>query len=210
MEKNNLKNKNATREEKWHLELGKIISIFTWDKIRKLYASINHDNPAKWLQHQIVRNSLQTNAIVSHFKANVGPECDFCHFETEKISHLFWHCRIVGNFLNEVIDLIKNSGIQFTPTKEQFLFGYIDQAYNTPPNILVLHLKKYIWNTKFKSSNILSLVGFKNYFRIVLKDLKKIYELKDKSAMFNVWNDFHVLLPADEDLFPLQDGLHEE
>ena len=210
MEKNHLKNKNATREEKWHLELNKIISVFTWDKIRKLYASINHDNPAKWLQHQIVRNSLQTNVIVSHFKANVVPECDFCHFEPEKISHLFWHCRIVSNFLNEVSNTIKNTGIQFAPTREQFLFGYIDQAYFTPPNILVLHLKKYIWNTKFKSSNILSLVGFKNYFRIVLKDLKKIYELKDKSAMFNVWNDFHVLLPADEDLFLLQDGLHEE
>ena len=74
MQKRYLNNKIWIREQKWHLELNKVICTDTWDKIRKLCASIQCDNPIKWLQHQIVRNSLQTNVIVSKFVANVGPE----------------------------------------------------------------------------------------------------------------------------------------
>ena len=70
-----LSNKIAVREQKWHIELNSTFSIFFWEKARKLCASIKYENPLKWLQFQIIRNSLQTNAIVSHFIENVGPEC---------------------------------------------------------------------------------------------------------------------------------------
>ena len=165
MKKRYINNKNYIREEKWHLELNTRLSVITWDKIRKLHATINYENPLKWLQHQIIRNCLQTNVIVSHFKANVGKECYYCLLEPEKISHLYWHCLIVKNFLNDVFTWVCNTGIQFTPTREQFLFGYLDQNYNTPCNYLVLFLKKFIWVTKFKSSNSLSMVGFKNFLK---------------------------------------------
>ena len=81
------------------------------------------------------------------------------------------------------------AGIQFSPTKEQFLFGIFEQPFSTPSNYLILHLKKYIWKSKFQQTNNLSLVGFKNYFGNVLDDLKMLYELENNSAEFHVWND---------------------
>ena len=50
------------------------------------------------------------------------------------------------------------------------------------------------------------MVGFKNYLKTVLYDLKIIYELKNNSAEFHVWNDLLGLLPADNDLLPLHHG----
>ena len=199
MKKKYLNNKNFIREEKWHLELNTRFSLITWDKIRHLNNTIKYDNPIKWLQHQIIRNCLQTNVIVSYFKANVGPECYYCNLEPEKISHLFWSCQIVETFLNDVFTWVCSTGIQLNPTKEQFLFGYLDQPYNTPNNYLILHLKKFIWITKFKPTKSLNMVGFKNYFNKVIKDLKNIYDEIENSAAFLVWSDLIDLLPANPD-----------
>ena len=198
MKRKYLNNKNNIREEKWHLELDTRLSVITWDKIRYLNASINYENPIKWLQYQIVRNSLQTNVIVSHFKADVSPQCHYCQLEPEKISHLYWHCLIVKDFLNDVFTWVCNTGIQLTPTREQFLFGYLDQNFNTPCNYLILFLKKFIWVSKFKSLNSLSMVGFKNFLKNAIRDLKNIYEINN-SAEFQVWRDLADLLPADHD-----------
>ena len=207
MKKRFLRNNNGIREQKWHAELNCRFSVNFWDKCRKLYASICHENPIKWLQFQIVRNSLQTNVIVSHFKNNVNPACQYCQNSDEKISHLFWLCPIVSGFLVDIFALVCSTGLSFTPTREQFLFGYLDQPYNTPCNYLVLFLKKFIWSSKFKTNINLSLVGFKNYLKYVLFDLKLLYELKNKSAEFNVWNDLLALLPAADPLQADQDGL---
>ena len=91
---------------------------------------------------------------------------------------------------------MNNTGFLFSPTREQFLFGYLDQTFNTPSNYLVLHLKKYIWRIKFQPPYNLSLVGFKNYFVNVLNDLKLFYELSNNSAEFYAWNGLLELLPA--------------
>ena len=159
----------------------------------------------KWLQFQILRNSLQTNVIVSHFKNNVNPACQYCQTSDETISHLFWFCPIVSEFLVDIFALICSTGLTFTPSREQFVFGYLDQAYNTPRNYLVLILKKFIWSSKFKSVGYLSIVGFKNYLGIVLCDLKLLYDIKGKSAEFNMWNDLLILVQA-ADRDHLQDG----
>ena len=209
MEKRFLNNKIGIREQKWHTELNSNFSVNFWDKSRKLCASINHENPIKWLQHQIVRNSLQTNLIVSHFIQNVSPECQYCQNTPETISHLFYLCPIVKQFLNDIFALVSSTGLQFTPTRDQFLFGYLDQTFNTPSNYLVLHLKKFIWNAKFKTPINLSMVGFKNYFKNILFDLKLIYELKNKSAEFHVWNDLLALLPAGDHLVQPPPQLHD-
>ena len=82
---------------------------------------------------------------------------------------------------------------------EQFLFGYLDQPYDTPINYLILHLKKFIWIKKFKPTKSLNLVGFKNYFNKIIKDLKNIYDEIENSAAFQVWSDLIDLLPANPD-----------
>ena len=191
--KNHLKNKIYTRENKWHQELNSRFSIHFWEKARRLCASICHENPTKWLQYQILRNSLQTNYIVSHFLPTVTPECQFCHQTAEKISHLFWSCSMVSDFLIDVFALICSTGLIFTPTREQFLFGYLDVPYADPKNYLVLTIKRFIWVSKFKTET-LSFAGFKNHLKYVLSDLKVLKGLQNKSNDFNVWKDLFSIL----------------
>ena len=59
--KNYLSNNIFKRENKWHEELGCLFSVDFWNSTRKLCANIKLDNKLKWLQYQIIRNSLQTN-----------------------------------------------------------------------------------------------------------------------------------------------------
>ena len=198
--KKNLKNCMGAREQKWHGELGVLYSVDFWEKSRKLCASINFENPIKWLQFQIIRNSLQTNYIISHFIQNVNPECKFCLLSSETISHIYWICPIVGQFLEEVFVFISNAGTDFRPNMKQFLFGYVNENFNTPRNYLILWLKKFIWNCKFKGIGNLSIVGFKKFLLNALRDLKNLYELEKKEntpAYFNELNNLYLLLEAD-------------
>ena len=187
--KQNLTNKIHLRETKWHLELNLLFSTNFWDKSRRFYASINFDNNLKWLQFQIVRNSLQTNYIVSHFIPNVSATCSYCENRNsfEKISHLFWTCSKVSEFLEEVFTFISTTGIVFAPTKSQFLFGFHDENFFSPKNFISMISKKYIWLTKFKTAN-LSLVGFKGLLKSYVTDLKNVFELKSKPELFVEWN----------------------
>ena len=191
--KQNLKNKMQVRENKWHQELNSLFSIQFWEKARRLCASICYENPSKWLQFQILRNSLQTNYIVSHFLPNVGPECQFGCQMLEKTSHIFWTCPFVTEFLNDVFALVCSTGLVFTPTRVQFLFGFLDVPYNDPKNMLVLITKRFIWISKFRTGS-LSIVGFKNYLKTVLSEYKVLYNLQNKNTNFNVWNDLFSIL----------------
>ena len=124
-----LHNKIYLRDQKWHNELGTIYSVNFWDRARALCSNIDFDNKLKWLQYQIVRNSLQTNFIVSKFKPNISQLCSFClHIDSlELISHLFWLCPYIQNFIGNVINFLNNHGLDYEPTKEQFLFGFLDK-----------------------------------------------------------------------------------
>ena len=195
--KQHLNNKMYVREDKWHQELNSRFSIHFWENARRLCSKIREDNTTKWLQFQIVRHSLQNNHIVSKFIPNVDASCQFCHLSVELTSHLFYSCNKVSDFLTEVFTLISNTGLVFSPTREQFLFGYLDKPFNDPKNYLVLTIKRYIWTTKFKSGS-LSFVGFKSHLKSVLSNLKVLYELKKELANvdndFNVWNNIFSIL----------------
>ena len=61
-----------------------------------------------WLQYQITRNSLQTNYIVSHFQRNVTRSCQYCQNSDELISHIFWSCIKITDFLQQVISYLES------------------------------------------------------------------------------------------------------
>ena len=190
--KSELNNKIHLREAKWHTELGSTFSVNFWDKTRNLCAKIDFDNQLKWLHYQIARNSLQTNFIVNHFKPNVSKYCTYCKDPNsdELVSHLFWLCPYVSQFLTEIFNFIGNSGLEITPTREQFLFGFQNIQPYSPKNYICLVLKKYIWRTKFKSA-ILSLVGFKSQLKSYLCDLKYVFKFRNVPNQFNEWNNLY-------------------
>ena len=181
-----LENKIWKRDEKWQSELQTVLSINFWDKTRHLNSTNNFDNPGKWLQYQINRNSLQTNYIVSHFIGNVSPLCKFCGLSDEKISHLYWFCPYVKNFLTDAFKYIQNTGLIYAPTKVEFLFGVPNESFDHPINYLSLLIKKFIWKIKFKNA-ILNIVGLRNHLKMYLRDLKNIFEKKERALKFNDW-----------------------
>ena len=186
-EKSKLKNKMHLRELKWHNELGSQFSINFWNNSRRLCANITFDNNLKWLQFQINRNSLQTNYIVSHFKRNVSQKCQYCSDFDELVSHLFWTCRVVKTFLNEVFILFSNINFDYNPSKTQMLFGFHDLPFSHPKNYITIIIKKYIWATKFKSCQ-LNLNVFKSLLKSYIIDLKYIYVMLKKENNINEWN----------------------
>ena len=192
LKKSVLNNKIYLRDEKWHMELGSTFSINFWNKARTLCADIFFDNQLKWLQYQIVRNSLQTNYIVSHFKPNILKTCSYCREEnsTELISHLFWLCPRISGFVLEIIEFMRNLGVDYNPTKEQFLFGHHKTLAYSIYNFLSLVIKKYIWKSKFKNA-ILTMDGFTAMLKSYLCDLKYMFHVKNLSDQFNEWNSLY-------------------
>ena len=88
--------RNLTRkyEQKWHNELGCSLSIDFWNKCWKLHASIKNNNRYKWIQCQILRNSLYTNNRVAKFKDNIRDICDLCGGHSERPLTPFFTCGI--------------------------------------------------------------------------------------------------------------------
>ena len=142
----------------------------------------------RWLQYQILRNSLQTNVIVSKFKRDVSKFCTYCPNtdSLELISHLFWNCHIVTDFLNAVFTTISNTGIHFQPTKIQFIFGNSNYKAYEPQNFISLILKKYIWQSKFKSKQ-LAINRFMSLLKSYIFDLKFMFDYKKMSEKFSNW-----------------------
>ena len=142
-----------------------------------------------------MRNSLQTNYIVSHFQANVPPTCTYCANpdNSEKISHLFWSCLKVRDFLDEVSTFVCSTGLDFTLTRNHLLFGIHDEKFFSPKNYIILIIKKYIWITKFRSK-VLNLVTFKSLLKSFLDDLKYMFAVKGMPEIFDEWNTIYDLL----------------
>ena len=182
-----LNNKIHKRESKWHQELGTIFSIDFWNNTRRLYTDIKIDNKLKWFQFQTVRNSLQTNYIVGHFNNNVQKQCQYCGENFELISHIFWSCRIVRSFFDEITVFFNNIGADFNPNKLQLLFGFHDLSYAHPKNYISLIFKRYIWISKFRNCQ-LNINGFRSLLKTYIVDLKYIYEMEKKADKINEWN----------------------
>ena len=89
----------------WETELGRIQGVPFWDRCYKNTSLIFFDNKIKWLQFQIVRETLKTNRIVSKFIQSVDEKCSFCNLMIESISHLFWECPLVQTFIKDISEL---------------------------------------------------------------------------------------------------------
>ena len=123
-----------------------------------------------------MRNSLQTNLIVSNFKASVSSLCSFCLEADEQVSHLFWSCKVVKLFLDQIIVFLNTCNIQLNPVKKNILFGYHNLPFSNPKNFMLLLFKRFVWVMKFKTC-ILDLNAFKNFVRVHITDLKYMFDI---------------------------------
>ena len=108
--KKNLKVTVQDREAVWHTEIGTVYGIRFWNRVYALTVDIKNDNRLKWLQYQVVRNSLFTNHKVNKFNPSVSPLCRNCP-TIEKISHLVWVCGQARDLWQNIQDFLLVSGI---------------------------------------------------------------------------------------------------
>ena len=116
----------------------------------------------------------------------MSPLCKYCGLSNEKISHLYWLCPNVHSFLEDTFNYINSTGLEYNPTKIEFLFGVPSVSSEHPKNYLSLLIKKFIWKTKFKT-DFLSIVGLKTYLKLWLKELKFVYEIGEQALKFKEW-----------------------
>ena len=112
----------------------------------------------------------------NHFIPNVSLECQFGCNIAEKVSHLFWSCSNVNDFLNDVFAMVCNTGLAFNPTRAQFIFDYHNKLFNDPKNYLVLVIKRFIWISKFKTVE-LSIAGFQKPSKVCPLRVKGVIQL---------------------------------
>ena len=157
---------------------------------------IKNDNKLKWMQYQIVLNYQFTNYRVSKFNATVSSLCDLCHQSEEKLSHLYFQCNKVQQFLNETVNWLLTFNIKLNLNIKKVLFGIQEEQVNSRNNKLLLFIKNYIWITKLKKET-LSLNTFKLRLHSRLKELKEVHEYANRVDLFNDWQLIFTSLTQD-------------
>ena len=159
-----------------------------WKKLYLNTSKIKFDNKTKWLQYQVNRNSLYTNARVSKFNANVSNLCTFCGLYPELISHLFYDCSKVYDLICELKEWVASLEISFSFTKKQVIFGNIDESPGSVINFILLCLKNYIWKAKFTGYG-LSLRNFQYQLLSGLKRHKEALKYTNNESLFDQWSN---------------------
>ena len=190
--KRNLSANIQEREAVWHTELGSVYGIQFWNKVYTLTSRIKADNRLKWLQYQVVRNSLFTNHKVNKFNPGVSPLCRNCP-SIEKISHLVWQCVQARELWDSIQNFINIQGIYHVFTLKEVLFGFLEEEMSSIKNTLIVFTKGYIWKTKHENSPLL-FTSWKKYLKIKLEDLRAAFEYLNELQSFDQWSNVYALL----------------
>ena len=133
-----------------------------WKQIYWMVSKIQYGNDIKWFIHQILRGSLTTNTRLVKMKIRNCALCTFCGQSDETISHLFWDCGIVSQFLTEIKDEMDRIcpffdigfGRANTYGKEVFLLGDNRRDSGMAPNYFYNITKKFIWNVRCREGQL--------------------------------------------------------
>ena len=183
-------------EEKWHNELNTIYDISTWDSVKRIHANLKDNNNLKWLQFRIMRRSLPTNRILCYFVPNTNNVCNFCHFAPDDISHAFFNCHIIQQFLQNVDAFLREQNIIIPLNLKHFLFGILKEPISTLSNMIILYCKGYIWQCK-QNDSLPNLLGFKRHLIMILKTIHCKNLINPSLNMFEDWRILYEHLIAD-------------
>ena len=174
------------QEEKWHQHLNGILSVNFWDQCHHFVNRIKNNNEIKYFQYQIVRGSLKTNSIVSHFVPLVRETCSFgCQQEVETIPNLFWNCPVVQTFWESLANFAETTfHITIELSNLRVLFGIHDEPTDSVQNTIILTAKKFIWRQKFIPLNpCLNL--YLKYLKTHLEIVKLTWTFKNLEHIYN-------------------------
>ena len=101
------------RKPKKHTSLAKWENIFNdtimWSEVFTKATKTTSDSKLKWFQIRTLYRIIPTNRYLHLRKIKDSPNCTFGCNEEETIVHLFYTCRKVHQFWNEVLNWVKNN-----------------------------------------------------------------------------------------------------
>ena len=161
-------------------------SIDFWNSATKRIKEIKYDNGLKWFQYQILHHSQYTNFRVSKFRSDVSPLCTYCRQEDELISHLYFKCKKVREFWEQLNMWLAPFSFKIPLTISTILFGWHKERQDSVVNNLILWGKNYIWKNKFSTDN-LSISVFLNILKYRLSGLKEMFRYLENDSLFQTW-----------------------
>ena len=159
-----------------------------WLASFQLLKNTTSDTKLRWLQYRILHYIITTNRSVSKFIIGQDSNCSFCGAHSETIKHLFWQCRLVQHFWNDLSSLINKKcshAHNFKFTEHLVLFGKCnDICTDKICNLIILLAKFYIYRCKVQNNNL--------NINVFMKELYKRYHIEkiinDNSNSFkNNW-----------------------
>ena len=124
----------------------------------QLLNNTTSDTKLRWLQYIILHYIITTNRSVSKFMIGQDSNCPFCGAQSETIKHLFWQCRLVKHFWNDLSSLINKKcshAHYFEFTEHLVLFGKSNDIFTGKIcNLIILLAKLYIYRCKVQNNNL--------------------------------------------------------
>ena len=122
----------------WTIRHGQLI---TGTGTIRLNSTHEKDNFAKWLEYQILRDTIFTNDRVSRFKPNVSDKCNLCGLETENSYRLFYQCFVSQRFWVEIKQYLLIKFNLYLPVEQLsiiILFGILNQDHSSVLNTIII------------------------------------------------------------------------
>ena len=158
---------------------------------------MHNKNPViQWFQTSINHNILVTNSLLFKIKLKNNTFCYYCHQREETITHLFWQCDKIQQFLKELIQWLKSENIQCDISEEYFILGLMKNNISEILRFIKLLAKYYIYITRC-NQQILLLDVYKRKLRLMFKIYMDIFISNNKLVEFlEDWRPYQELIDS--------------
>ena len=166
-----------------------------WKKIFIYPFTITKYPAIQWFQSCISHNILVTNSYLFKIKLRNNPDCYYCLSQEETITHLFWHCEKIQQFLKNLENWLKLQNIECDINEESFILGINkNKAFPEILSFILLYAKYYIYTTLCNKQNLF-LGVFKKKLLLMYKIHLEISISNDKLNRFvEKWNPYQNLI----------------
>ena len=127
-------------------------------------------------QNRILTRSLITNVQLKQYGIKDSNLCTFCNSQKESTVHLLFYCPSVFNLWNRIYENFKEANINDLSV-ENILFNTVTDNAKLLPNLIVLVVKKYIYDTHCQEKKL--------SYELCNKRIESIHEVEKFIAIKN-------------------------
>ena len=142
-------------QTKWKRDLNLPLN-FKWDNTYNICYKITQDTKLHWLQYRLLHRILSTNQFLCKIGIKEDNLCTFCNNSPETLIHIFWECPIINNFWKNIETWLKGDCVHIRTlnlSKEDIILQIDNnQKSDKVLNFIILLIKSYIYNMKYKEN----------------------------------------------------------